>query len=201
VGRWEPGAAGRLREAALQLYVERGFEQTTVAEIAQRAGLTARTFFRYFADKREVLFAGSASLEAGMVSALESAPKDATPIEAVAAALDDAATTLGQHHDFSRQRYAVIEANAELRERELIKMASLSAALAGGLRRRGVPEPDASLAAEAGIVVLRVAFERWVSEPHDGDLSRLMRESLERLSVVAGRVGAASAPTRPSSIS
>jgi AcrR family transcriptional regulator len=185
----------------LQLYVERGFEQTTVAEIAQRAGLTARTFFRYFADKREVLFAGSASLEAGMVSALESAPKDATSIEAVAAALDDAATTLGQHHDFSRQRYAVIEANAELRERELIKMASLSAALAGGLRRRGVPEPDASLAAEAGIVVLRVAFERWVSEPHDGDLSRLMRESLERLSVVAGRVGAASAPTRPSSIS
>ena len=201
MSRWEPGARERLNGAALDLYATKGFEETTVAEIAQAVGLTERTFFRYFADKREVLFAGSASLEAGMVSALESAPKDATPIEAVAAALDDAATTLGQHHDFSRQRYAVIEANAELRERELIKMASLSAALAGGLRRRGVPEPDASLAAEAGIVVLRVAFERWVSEPHDGDLSRLMRESLERLSVVAGRVGAASAPTRPSSIS
>jgi AcrR family transcriptional regulator len=185
----------------MQLYVERGFEQTTVAEIAQRAGLTARTFFRYFADKREVLFAGSAALQAAMVSALESAPDGATPMAAVSAALDAAAGILGQHHDFSRQRYAVIEANAELRERELIKMASLSAALGGGLRRRGVPEPDASLAAEAGIVVLRVAFERWVGQPHDGDLSRLMHESLERLTVVTGRVGAASAPTRPSSVS
>ncbi len=185
----------------MQLYVERGFEQTTVAEIAQRAGLTARTFFRYFADKREVLFAGSAALEAALVQALQEAPAEASPIEAVAAALDAAAAMLGRHHDFSRQRYNVIDANAELRERELIKMASLSAALAGGLRARGVPEPDASLAAEAGIVVLRVAFERWVAEPQDGDLSRLMRESLDRLKDITGRVGAASAPTRPSPVS
>jgi AcrR family transcriptional regulator len=192
----------------MQLYVERGFEQTTVADIAQRAGLTARTFFRYFADKREVLFAGSAALEAALVRALEEAPAEAGPIEAVAAALDAAAAMLGRHRDFSRQRYNVIEANAELRERELTKMASLSAALAGGLRRRGVPEPDASLAAEAGIVVLRVAFERWVSEPDqgeptqsEGDLARLMRESLDRLKDLTGRAGVASTPTRPSSIS
>jgi AcrR family transcriptional regulator len=192
----------------MQLYVERGFEQTTVADIAQRAGLTARTFFRYFADKREVLFAGSAALEAALVQALEEAPAEAGPMQAVAAALDAAAATLGQHRDFSRQRYNVIEANAELRERELIKMASLSAALAGGLRRRGVPEPDASLAAEAGIVVLRVAFERWVSDADQGerdngagDLSTLMRESLGRLKDLAGRAGVASTPTRPSSVS
>jgi AcrR family transcriptional regulator len=185
----------------MQLYVERGFEQTTVADIAQRAGLTARTFFRYFADKREVLFAGSADLEAALVQALEGAPAGASPIEAVSAALDAAAGMLGRHHDFSRQRYAVIEGHAELRERELIKMASLSAALAGGLRRRGVPEPDASLAAEAGIVVLRVAFERWVSEPEDRDLSKLMRDSLDRLKTVTGRAGAASTPARRSSVS
>lgn len=186
MGRWEPDASGRLREAALQLYVERGFEQTTVAEIAQRAGLTARTFFRYFADKREVLFAGSAELQEAMERALEAAPAQASPMEAVAAALDAAAAMLGRHREHSRRRQSVIDANAELRERELIKMATLSAAMAGGLRRRGVKEPDASLAAEAGTVVLRVAFERWVRETRSRDLSRLMRESLDRLRTVTG---------------
>lgn len=181
MGRWEADASGRLREAALQLYVERGFEQTTVAEIAKRAGLTARTFFRYFADKREVLFAGSADLQHNLVGALEVAPEAASPMQAVAAALDAAAESLGQRHEHSRQRHSVIMANAELRERELTKMASLSAALADGLRRRGVPEPDASLAAETGIVVLRVAFGRWISEPHPAGLAQVMRETLDSL--------------------
>ncbi len=172
----------------MELYVERGFEQTTVAEIARRAGLTARTFFRYFADKREVLFAGSAALQDSLVSALEAAPHAAAPMEAVAAALDAAATVLGERRDWARQRQSVIAANAELRERELIKMASLSAALAEGLRRRGVTDPQASLAAEAGIAVFRVAFERWVSEPGDRDLSQVMRESLDQLkALTAGR--------------
>ena len=181
MGRWEPNAAGRLREAAMELYVERGYEQTTVTEIAERAGLTARTFFRYFADKREVLFAGSASLQAALVAALEGVPDAASPMEAIAAALDAAAAFLGEGREFSRKRQAVIAANAELRERELIKMASLSAALADGLRRRSVADPDASLAAEAGVVVFRVAFERWVTDPGKRDLSETMRESLHQL--------------------
>ena len=168
----------------MELYVERGFEQTTVAEIAARAGLTARTFFRHFADKREVLFAGSADLQAHMVDALAAAAPEASPIRAVAAALDAAATMLGRHREHSRQRQSVIDANAELRERELIKMASLSAALADGLRRRGVVEPDASLAAEAGIVVLRVAFERWVSTADGPELAETMHEALDRLKTV-----------------
>jgi AcrR family transcriptional regulator len=162
VGRWAEDANGRLRAAAMQLYVERGFEETTVAEIAARAGVTARTFFRHFADKREVLFAGSSELQTHLVAALEAAaPAAAAPMQAVAAALDVAAELLGENRDFTRRRQAVINSHAELRERELIKLASLAAALADGLRRRGVPEPDASLAAESGIVVLRVAFERW----------------------------------------
>ncbi len=165
----------------MELYVERGFEQTTVAEIAQRAGLTARTFFRYFADKREVLFAGSASLQDSLVSALEGAPKSASPMQAISAALDAAAAMLGERRDYSRQRQSVIAANAELRERELIKMASLSAALADGLRRRGVTDPDAGLAAEAGVAVLRVAFERWVTATGDRDLLQVMHESLDQL--------------------
>jgi len=185
MGRWEPDASGRLREAALELYVERGYERTTVAEIAERAGLTARTFFRYFADKREVLFAGSADLQEGLVSALAGAPAAASPMDAVAVALDAAAAWLGGRHAYSRRRYAVIAANAELRERELIKLASLAAALAEGLRERGVADPEASLAAEAGIAVFRVAFERWVGEPDDRDLSRVMRESMAQLRALA----------------
>jgi AcrR family transcriptional regulator len=168
----------------MQLYIERGFEQTTVAEIAQRAGLTGRTFFRYFADKREVLFGGSAELQKELVNALRSAPDSASPMQAVRAALDAAAELLGQGREYSQQRQLVIDANPELRERELIKLASLSAALADGLRRRGVTEPDASLAAEAGIVVLRVGFDRWVSEPHTGELRDIMHALLERLPAV-----------------
>ena len=165
----------------MELYVERGFEQTTVAEIADRAGLTARTFFRHFADKREVLFAGSVALEDHLVSALDGTPADATPMAAVAAALDAAATFLGGHREYSRQRQSVIVATAELRERELIKMASLSVAVADGLRRRGVPDPDASLAAETGIAVLRVTFAQWLSEPSERPLPDMMRESLVHL--------------------
>jgi AcrR family transcriptional regulator len=168
----------------MELYVERGFEQTTVAEIAQRAGLTARTFFRYFADKREVLFAGSELLQAEMVTALEGAPVSASPMDAVGLALDAAAAMLGGRREYSRRRQSVIAANADLRERELIKMASLSAALAEGLRRRGVADPDASLAAEAGIAVFRVAFERWVKARRSSDLAQVMRESLDQLTTL-----------------
>jgi AcrR family transcriptional regulator len=181
VGRWEPNASGRLRQAAMELYLERGFEQTTVAEISERAGLTARTFFRHFADKREVLFAGSGSLQEQLVGALAGAPDSASPMEAISAALAAAATVLGQHREYSRQRQSVIAANVELQERELIKLASLAVALAAGLRRRGVDDANASLAAEAGVAVLRVAFERWVSETEDQDLLQVIRESLDQL--------------------
>ena len=146
MGRWQPNARGRLEQAALELYIERGFEQTTVAEIAQRAGLTERTFFRHFADKREVLFAGASSLQELFVNTLAGVPEAAPPIDAVAAALYAAATVFQERREHSRQRQKVIAANPELQERELIKLASLSAALADALRRRGVAEPAASLA-------------------------------------------------------
>ena len=184
MSRWEPDARGRLAQAAMELYTERGFEQTTVVEIAERAGLTERTFFRYFADKREVLFAGSAELQEHLVSALDAAPESARPMEAIGAALDAIADVL-QDREFSRQRQVVIAANAELRERELIKMATLSVAFADGLRRRGVTDPAASLAAEAGVAVFRVAFERWVGDSSNGDLSQIMRESLDQLKALA----------------
>jgi AcrR family transcriptional regulator len=159
-----------------------------VAEIAKRAGLTERTFFRHFADKREVLFAGAGSLQDLLVSTLASTPDSAAPIDAVAAAIEAAAALLQERREYSRQRQAVIAANAELQERELIKLASLAAALADTLRRRGVKEPAASLAAEAGIAVFRIAFEGWISETNQRDFSQLIRESLDELkAVTAGR--------------
>jgi AcrR family transcriptional regulator len=187
VGRWEPNSRGRLEQAALELYVERGFENTTVAEIAARAGLTERTFFRHFADKREVLFAGSNALEELLANRVEAAPQPTAPIDAVLSALEDAGATIQQRGDWSQRRQAVITANAELRERELIKLAALASAMAAALRRRGVKEPAASLAAEAGMAAFKVGFERWVQNPRNRSLPRLIRESLDQLKAVTSR--------------
>jgi AcrR family transcriptional regulator len=184
MGRWEPNARGRLLRAAHELYAERGFEQTTVAEIANRAGLTERTFFRHFADKREVLFAGAGALKDLIVDTVAKAPDTLTPIDAAAAGIEAAGAYLQDGREFSRQRQMIIDASAELQERELIKLASLASALADALRRRGVRDPGASLAAQAGIAVFTIAFERWVSEADQHDLPLLIRESLEELKAV-----------------
>ncbi|GAA1905991.1 TetR family transcriptional regulator [Streptantibioticus ferralitis] len=170
-----------MREAALALYLERGFEQTMVADIAERAGVTARTFFRYFGDKREVLFDGSSELEERSLAALEAAPATASALDAVSAALDAAAETIGDNRDLARARQRVITANASLRERELIKLTSMSAAVAGGLRQRGIGDAEASLAAETGIAVFRVAFERWVNAAEDRDFGDVIHETLTQL--------------------
>ncbi len=187
MGRWEPNARGRLERAAMELYVERGFEQTTVAEIAERAGLTERTFFRYFADKREVLFWGAGALQELIVGALTSALESAAPMDAVAAALEAAGAGMQERRDSAPQRQAVIAANPDLQERELIKLASLAAAMAAVLRQHGVKDPAASLTAQAGIAVFHVAFERWISDTSQ-DLPHIIRESLAELrAVTAGR--------------
>jgi AcrR family transcriptional regulator len=188
MGRWEPNARGRLLQAAFALYGERGFEQTTVAEIAERAGLTERTFFRHFADKREVLFAGADALRETLVGTVADAPRSVAPIEAAAAGLEAAGAFIQEGGALAQQRQAIIAASAELRERELIKLASLASALAEALRQRGVDDPAASLTAEAGIAVFKVAFERWVEEPSEQDLPLLIRKSLDELQVItAGR--------------
>jgi AcrR family transcriptional regulator len=186
MSRWEPNARGRLERAALELYIERGFEQTTVAEIAKRAGLTERTFFRHFADKREVLFGGSALLQERIVAGVTGAPAGDGPLDAVCRGLDAAAAMLGEfRRDLSRQRQAVIAANPELRERELAKLADYAAAVTVALHERGVGEPQATLAAEAGMTVLRVAIQRWACGDNDQDLSTIMRTSVAELRAMA----------------
>ncbi len=182
MGRWEPDSRGRLQEAALALYSERGFDQTTAAQIAERAGLTERTFFRHFADKREVLFGGSAILKERILGGVVGAPAADGPLAAVASGLDAAAAVLGEsRRDLTRQRQEVIAANPELRERELAKLADYAAAVATALRQRGVPEPQATLAADAGMTVLRVALQRWACADEDQDLAAVMRDSVAEL--------------------
>ncbi|MCU1390780.1 MAG: transcriptional regulator, TetR family [Ilumatobacteraceae bacterium] len=184
--RWEPGSRGRLEEAAMALYAERGYENTTVAAIAERAGLTERTFFRHFADKREVLFFGAGALQELLVGAIATAPRSATPMEAAAAALHAAGERFEEGRAHSVQRQRVIDANRELQERELIKLAALAAAIAEALRRRGVKDPAAGLTGEAAIAVFRIAFEQWVAESNRKRLTRLIDDSLAALKTIAG---------------
>jgi len=184
MSRWEPNARNRLEQAALDLYRERGFEQTTVAEIAERAGLTERTFFRYFTDKREVLFGDQTMLEEIYASAIANAPAPAAPIATVAAALEAVVPVFQERHKLVRQRQAVVAANPELQERELLKGALLTSAMAEALRRRGVTDPAASLAAEIGVIAFKMAYAHWVSTPDEQDLSQLIRESLNQIRVM-----------------
>src|SRR5712692_1589495 len=181
MGRWEPDARGRLAKAAMALYAEQGFDQTTVAEIAARAGLTERTFFRHFADKREVLFYGTEMLRDLLVHAVADAPASATAMDAAGAAFEAAGAMLQENPERSRLRNTIVSANAELRERELIKLATLASAVAGALRDRGTPDPVASLAAETGVAVFKAAFARWISEPGQPDLPGIIRESMGEL--------------------
>ncbi len=171
----------------MELYRERGFEPTTVAEIAKRAGLTERTFFRHFADKRDVLFGGAGALQELMVSAVAGAPESATPIDALAAGLEAAGSILQERRQFAGERQSIIAASPELREREVMKLASLSAALAETLRGRGVEDSAASLTAEIAIAVFRIAFERWVGADGEQGLPELMRETLGELEALTAR--------------
>ena len=184
MGRWEPDARGRLEQAALELYAERGYDQTTVAEIAARAGLTARTFFRHFADKREVLFRGNELADA-MAAAIDQVDADVTPLDAVAAALGSTSDFFADRRPHARRRQAVIDANPSLQERELIKLASLATALNAALRRRGVADPAASVVAETGMALFKVAFERWLTDPGERSLAAHVDESLAELKAAA----------------
>jgi AcrR family transcriptional regulator len=184
MSRWQPDARGRLVLAAMELFLERGFEQTTVADIAERAGLTERTFFRHFTDKREVLFLGQDDLLDLFVSAVSGAPTGASPLDAVSVALQAVALDFEPRRDWARQRARVIQANPALQERELIKLARMSDAVAQALRERGVSEPSASLAAQSGITVFHVGFAQWIADGDTREFSQIITDALAALKVV-----------------
>lgn len=165
------------------LYDRHGYDQTTT-QIAQQAGLAQRTFFRHFADKREVLFGGAHRLQEFLVRGVNDAPASTALLEAVTGAMSAASEVFPAERDLSRQRQRIIAANPELQEREQIKLTSLSAALSGALRERGVPDRAVRLAADVGIAVFKAAYERWLQEPDQEDFGELMRDALEQLRAV-----------------
>ena len=187
MARWQPNASERLALAALELFAERGYENTTVIDIAERAGLTKSTFFRHFRDKREVLFGGDAMgrLLAGAITA---APAAAGPLEAVAQALDAAGREIftPARRDFTARRRAVVAAHPDLQEREALKGLGLTAAMTDALKRRGVPGLTSCVAAELGTLALKIAYERWTGTASGNDFGEVARAALSEVQSVAG---------------
>ncbi len=168
----------------MALFEEQGYDQTTVAQIAEAAGLTKRTFFRYFTDKREVLFNGSHELGERWIGGIEAAPLDVGPMAAVCAGLDEVAELFADRHPFARMRARIIAANPELQERELIKLQSLADAIKTTLVHRGASPNAAILASQAGVTVFHVAFAHWVEQDDPAAFTRLIHESLQELRAV-----------------
>ena len=190
--RWEPGTVGRLHAAALELFATRGFEQTTAAEIAQSVGVTERTFFRHFSDKREVLFRGQEILVGAFLAGVDAAPPDASPIEIAASAVQSgSAIFIDERRSSSRLRQSVIDQNPALQERERHKLAGLADAVAKALRARGVDEPAATLAAQTGRTVFAIAFAQWIGEGEQRSLGVIASDVLSELLVLAAAARAA----------
>ena len=190
MGRWEPNARGRLERAALALFVEHGYDATTVAQIADRAGLTKSTFFRHFADKREVLFGGQDMLTELFSDAVRTAPPSATTAGCLAAALESAAAAFTRdRHDLAPQRRAVIAANSELQERELLKRARLASAMAEALRVRGADDTTARLAAEMGVLAFSTAYARWAAPDNRQPFTQIAHAALRDLQARATTLG------------
>jgi AcrR family transcriptional regulator len=191
MARWEPNTRERLVRAAVDLFAKQGYDATTVSEIAERAGgLTKMTFFRHFSDKREVLFAGQEIHGRLLADAIAAAPDQATPLQAVAAALDAlTAVFTDDRREFSARLLAVVAGNSELRERATFKRAALAEAMADALRKRGVPDPGASLAAELGILAFYRAFDQWADPASRQTLPDLARQAFADLRAAIATLG------------
>lgn len=188
MARWQPNARARLILAALDLFEERGYDKTTVIDIAEGAGLTKSTFFRHFADKREVLFGGEAMADL-LVEGIESAPDGASPLQAVTRAFEavgrEAFTPA--RREFVARRRAVITAHPELQEREALKGLFLAASMTEALERRGIPRQTASVAAQLGALALRIAYEDWADKPDGGEFAEVAGRTLRELQTASSQ--------------
>jgi AcrR family transcriptional regulator len=197
MARWEPNARERLERAALALFAEHGYDATTVAQIADRAGLTKSTFFRHFADKREVLFGGQDLLVERFGDAIRNAPPWATAAGCLAAALEAAAGAFTpDRHELAPQRRAVIAAHSELQERELLKRARLASAMAEALRGRGADDTTARLAAEMGVLAFSTAYARWAAPENRQPFTEIARAALRDLQARAAALGESAGASR-----
>ena len=192
MARWEPGARERIVVAAVDLFTEQGYDATTVAQIAERARITKSTFFRYFPDKREVLVAGQQTLSRLLVEGIAQAPVSASPLEAVAAGLERAASAMGpMNRELGPRLKAAVAASAELQERDALKSVSLAAAMATALVARGVPDPTAHLAGELGVLAFKRGFARWSEGDCDAEdeLAQNTLTALDELRAASASLG------------
>ena len=196
MARWEPNAAERLTEAALALVEERGYARTTGGDSAARAGLTERTFFNHFSDKREVLFAGSEQFVARIVEAARAVPASMPPLDVVVAAYEATSDFFEARRPFARRRSALIAAHPELQERELVKMLAVAAAITEVLEQRGVAPTAAILAAETGGAILRVGFEQWTRDVKNRSLTFHLRAARRQLEGIVGARAAGTVRSR-----
>lgn len=182
MGRWAPAARERLESAAWELFTESGYETTTVADIAERAGLNRATFFRHFADKREVALAGGDALAELLSDGIRHAPTDATPSDCVRAALAATATAMTtEYKPSARRRIAIVATNADLQERGQLKFARTAQAIADALRARDVDIVTARIAGDLGLLAFRVAFERWIADPTDAPFAPIADGAWEEI--------------------
>jgi AcrR family transcriptional regulator len=185
MARWTPGARERLQTAAFDVIRRRGFDSVTVAEIADAAGVTERTFFRYFPDKREVLFDGQAAFVEAVSEAVASAPDEMDAVAAVRGAFDRVASEFpSARRPRSRDRAEIIAADEGLSEREAQKMRTLGMSIAAALLSRGVAEPEASLVARAAVGVFEVAFAQWIAEGEKREFAEIQEQLFDRLGVL-----------------
>ncbi|MFI7190685.1 TetR/AcrR family transcriptional regulator [Nocardia nova] len=192
MGRWEPGARERLVVAAVDLFTEQGYDATTVAQIAERAGVTKSTFFRHFPDKRELLVAGQETLSRLLAEGIAEAPDRATPLEAVAAGLERASAAMGpMNRELAPRLKAAVAASAELQERDALKSVGLAAAMTEALTARGVPDPTAALASELGVLAFKRGFAEWTDGERDAsdELARHVLSALDELRAASAALG------------
>ena len=191
MARWEPGARERLVVAAVDLFTEQGYDETTVAQIADRAGVTRSTFFRHFPDKRELLVAGQETLSRLLAEGIADAPADATPLEAVASGLARASDAMGpMNRELGPRLKAAVAASAELRERDALKSVGMAAAMTAALVERGVPGAAAALAGELGVLAFKRGYAEWSERGRDDEpLAPYTSAALEELRAAGASLG------------
>ncbi|MDN4646760.1 TetR/AcrR family transcriptional regulator [Curtobacterium sp. PsM8] len=184
--RWAPDARGRLERAAFELFAEQGFAATTVPQITARAGLTTRTFFRHFADKREVVFAGD-EIPTTAARLIAEAPADVEPVEVIRRVLHQvAAARFDDNHAQTAAWRRIVESNDELRDRDARKRADLVRAARGAFVERGETPLQAAVLAELGVLVFQVALDTWAgAEPESRSMSATIDEVLAALPLAA----------------
>ncbi|WP_353648214.1 TetR family transcriptional regulator [Nakamurella sp. A5-74] len=188
-------ARDRLERAALELYRQRGYDQTTIADIATEAGVTQRTFFRHFTDKREVLFSVEGRQQEALARALAEVPSTVPPLATMLQAFRSMAPVLEDNRPLAVARHSVITVTPALRERELLKEAALSDVVAAALRERGLPDWRATLLAQVGTAALGHAIHTWVADP-SSDIDTLIGRAFADLRAFTDDDTASGAGTR-----